>query len=611
MKTRSPFVDPKETARAFKKRAVVAFACVLILLSILIVRLFYLTVLDHQRYVTLSYNNQVRVVAIPAPRGLIFDRHGTLLAQNIPTFNLEIIKEHSPNLKDTLAALRKRLPITEREEALFYKELKQHRPYDSIPLKTQLTLEQVAILESDKFLLPGVSIQSRFERHYPFGPLLAHVVGYVSKINEDDLKHDESLFTSGLQILGKTGLESYYEMLLRGTPGYQEVETDAHGKVVRILSRTPPISGKHLYISIDLDLQKQAMNTLDGHRAAAVALDPKTGDVLVLVSTPSFDPNGFARGQSKDNYAFLTNARSRPLFNRALQGQYPPASTIKPLVAFAALEANTINPQHTIYDPGFYQLPRSSHQYRDWKKGGHGSVNLEKAIVESCDTYFYQVAERLGIARLSQALKKFGYGQKTGIDTTDEGEGVVPNAAWKRKHYHQAWYPGETLITGIGQGYALVTPVQMATAAARLANKGEPVSPHLVIAIEDDKGLITSREFQKPARTLSSDPKIWQFLHEAMRKVVHAPNGTAFRISKLLPEQIGGKTGTAQVFTVGQNEKYEAHNVAAHLRDHTLFIGFGPINQPTLALSLIVENEKGGADLAAPIFAQYLQRAQP
>jgi len=601
-------IDPKQTTKAFKKRVLLAFVCVLLLLGALVARLFYLTVLEHDKYVTLSYNNQVRVVAIPAPRGLILDKQGQVLSNNLPTFNLEIIKEHTKNLKETLDNLRKRVPISAKEEAAFYKELKQHRPYDGIPLKAHLTPEQVALIESDKFLLPGVTVQSRFERNYPHGALLAHVIGYVGKINEEDLRKDESLSTSGLQSIGKTGLEGHYEMALRGKAGFQEVETDAHGRVVRVLSRTPPIPGKHLYLSIDLELQKKVYQTLEGHRAAVVVMSPQSGEVLALVSTPSFDPNGFARGQSKDSYDYLRNAPSRPLFNRALQGQYPPASTVKPIVAFTALEANTITPQRTIYDPGYYQLPRSTHHYRDWKKGGHGSVNLEKAIVESCDTYFYQVAERLGITRLSQGLKKFGYGAKTGIDMSEELPGLVPDLEWKKRTSHQPWYPGETIITGIGQGYTLVTPLQMATAAARLANQGEAVIPHLVVAVEDDQGVIAPSAWPKAARTLSEDPDIWERIHEAMRKVVHAPNGTAYRISKLMPDEIAGKTGTAQVFTVGQNEKYEARNVAAHLRDHTLFIGFGPIETPTIALSLVVENEKGSADLAAPIFAYYLKR---
>ncbi len=593
----------------FRTRAIVAGLFAFLCVGILVGRLVYLQVLHHDHYTTLSDNNRISIRPIAPTRGLIFDRNGVVLAENLPSFSVEIIPEQVSDMEATLALIGERIPLTERDLTRFERTRKRLRRFDAVLLRDNLTEEEVAALAVDLHRLPGVEVQARLTRHYPLGPLTAHSVGYVGRINEKELKTLDPGNYSATRYIGKVGIERSYEDVLHGTVGHEEVETDARGRVLRVLKRTPPIPGKDLILNLDIRLHEAAMHALEGRRGALVAIEPSSGAVRAMVSTPSFDPNLFVDGIDVPTYQELTGSLDKPLFNRALRGQYPPGSTIKPLVGLAGLEMGVVEPEHSLFCPGWYQLKGDDHYYRDWKRVGHGPVNLYHAIAESCDIYFYDLAYTLGIDRLSDYLKGFGLGHASGLDITGELPGLMPDRAWKRAVRNEPWFPGETLIAGIGQGFVLSTPVQLASAIATFANNGVGYEPRVVSTLLDAE--TRAREPLEPtlgAQVTVVDPHHWHEVVMAMRGVIHGPTGTARRLAVDLPYEMAGKTGTAQVFGIAQGERYKKDELDERLHDHALFVAFAPVEKPQLAVAVIVENGGSGGAVAGPVARAVLNR---
>ncbi|MGB0237174.1 MAG: penicillin-binding protein 2 [Cycloclasticus sp.] len=605
MKTRFDLKSSLQENKLFFSRASLLSLFVLVLFFILIARLAYLQIKTHDKYADLAQNNRVKLSVIAPVRGLIFDTHGRVLAENNPSYSLELVPEQIQNINETIERLRTLLPISDAEIKLFEKRRKQQKHFASVPLRNRLNDTEVAVFSANRHLFPGVDIQARPLRHYPFPELTSHVVGYVGAINEKELKTINPVNYRGSRVIGKTGIEKTYETELHGFVGYQQVENTAQGRSIKTLSQIAPISGRNLTLNIDIDLQKIAYDALGEFAGTVAAIDTRTGAVRALVSKPGFDGNLFAQGIDQASYSALQNSPKRPLFNRSLRGQYPPGSTLKPFFGLAALDYKTINPQQKIMCPGFYQLPKQRHKYRDWKKTGHGLTTLHDAIVESCDVYFYILAHELKIDRMHNFLSRFGFGQPTGIDILGEKAGLLPSREWKKRSRNQAWYPGETLIAGIGQGFNLTTPLQLAHATAILANKGMAHTPSIVGKINDT---VKQTELSTPVQ-LKND-RHWDLIIHAMHDVVHGARGSARIIKEGANFDIAGKTGTAQVFSIKQDEKYEKDKVVDHLKDHALFIAFAPVEKPQLAIAVIVENGSHGGSVAAPIaraiFDQYL-----
>ncbi len=593
--------------RLFMNRTVAALLGAMLLLLVLVGRLIQLQVLAHEHYATLSEDNRVKIEPLPPNRGLIFDRNGVLLAQNLPAFRLEVIPEQVPDLDATLAQLGERVALRPSDLERFEKLRKRMHPFEGVPLRLHLSDEEVARFAIDRHRFPGVEIQAGLTRHYPLGSRAAHAVGYVGRINEDDLQTLDTANYRGTTHTGKVGIEKTYEDLLHGTVGYQEVETNAQGRTLRVLRREPPVAGSDLYLTLDARLQSAVESALGDYNGAAVVIDPRDGAVLALVSLPSYDPNPFVKGIEYDEYQALQHDPDRPLFNRALRGQYPPGSTIKPFVGLAGLELGITHAHSRTYCPGYYQLPGKDRKYRDWKRGGHGMVDLTDAIAQSCDVYFYDLARSLGIDRLHDYLDQFGFGRLTGIDLVGELPGLLPSTEWKRRTRNEPWFPGETLIAGIGQGFDLATPLQLASATAALARYGEVQRPHLVQATRAPESHAIEAVFQPPPRRIPIvDRDHWDTTIRAMIEVVHGRRGTARRIGQGLDYHIAGKTGTAQVFGLAQEEEYEAEEIAEKLRDHALFIAFAPAERPEVAVAVVVENGGSGGAVAAPIARRIL-----
>lgn len=594
----------------FRSRSVVALVFIGICFLGLVVRLVYLQVFSSEHYMTLAENNRVNVIPLPPPRGLIFDRHGFLLAENKPALSLGIIPEQVENLNQTITELQKIIPISEDDVSAFHRLRRQERSFESVPIRFHLSEEEVARFAVEKYRFPGVEIVGGLMRYYPQGELYSHVLGYVGRINEQELTRIDAQAYAGTQHIGKIGVEDFYENGLHGQVGFSEVEVNATGRLVRVLSTHPPEPGNTLHLTLDHNLQQAAYEALGDHRGAIVVIAPKTGDVLAMVSKPGFDPNAFAAGLPKKDYQALQNDPARPLYNRALRGQYPPASTVKPLVVFAALENNVINEHYTIADPGWFSLSPGGHRYRDYKKYGHGYVNAYTAISQSCDTFLYDISNRLGISRLSTGLKNFGYGQPTGIDLPGELGGLIPTPEWKQRVHKQPWYPGETVITGIGQGYNLATPLQLANAASIIANRGLWVKPHVLASIENAQGEKTPFNISTSQIYEAKNPKNWDIIIQGMTDTIHSPFGTAYRISKNISYKMAGKTGTAQLFSLKDREniKLNKSNTAEHLLNHTMFIGFAPVENPEVAIGLIIENSPGSADTARLVLDAYFAR---
>jgi penicillin-binding protein 2 len=591
--------DPLAENRIFLSRIVAAFFLIILMIAGLIIRLVYLQVVGHEHYATLSKDNRIKISPLPPTRGIIYDRHGRMLAENVPTYSLELIPEQIGDMDSTLLKLKKLLNISDEKIEQFHKQRKRNKAFNSTPLLQNLSTEDVAKFAVVRPYFPGVDVYARLVRHYPYEALAAHVIGYVGRINEQELKTLPVTEYRGTDIIGKNGIEKSYESHLLGIAGYEEIETNAQARAVNTVATVEPIAGSNIYLTLDIDLQKIAYDALGDYNGAMVAIDIKTGGVLVFVSRPGFDPNPFVTGISFKEYKALQSSSDQPLYNRALRGLYPPGSTVKPFLALAGLEYGATNASHRLFCPGYYKLPNVDHKYRDWKRGGHGMVDMNDAITQSCDVYFYDLALALGIDRMSEFMHKFGFGEKSGIDLIGEVAGLMPSKEWKRSHRGRPWYPGETLITGIGQGYMQVTPLQLAHATATLASYGKSITPHLVHEIIKPD-YATPPELN-PDSIIPLKPQNVDTIIHAMTNVVHGYRGTAGRLSKNIDYQIAGKTGTAQVFTVKQEEKYNEDAIDFKMRDHALFIAFAPVHDPQIAVAVVAEHGGHGGSVAAPM----------
>lgn len=599
--TRVKLKDHFQETQLFTGRVIIAGLGVVCLIAIIVVRMVYLQVLNHEHYTTLSQNNRVNIVPIPPTRGLIFDRNGDVLAQNLPSFSLELIPEKIDNIDETIALLRDVVALSDEEIARFHKAKKRKSSFKSVPIKFRLNEEEVARFSVRQHQFPGVDIHGRLMRDYPNGSTAVHALGYVGRISETELKTFDVANYSGSTHAGKNGIERAYEATLHGTVGFKKIETNARGRILRTLEEQRPIAGKNIYLTLDLTLQKIAEKALKGRRGALVALIPQTGDILVLASMPGFDPNLFVNGIDIASYRDLSTSIDRPLFNRAIKGRYPPGSTLKPFTGLGGLESGDMGRQTKVFCKGWFQLKHDDHKYRDWKKTGHGYTTLLGAIRESCDVYFYTLALEMGIDTISRFNRLFGFGEKTGVDIFGETSGINPSREWKRKHKHQSWYPGETLITGIGQGFNVTSPLQLAVATGTLANYGMRIRPHLALAFqESDSDVMEYVEPEFVGLVPIEDKDNWDYMIESLGKVVSDNRGSARGI-RSKEYEIAGKTGTAQVFSIKQNETYDQENLQDHLRDHALFIAFAPLKDPKIAVAVIVENGESGGKVAAPI----------
>jgi penicillin-binding protein 2 len=589
-------------SRLITNRAILLLIIGGLLLSVLLVRLLYLQVVSHEHFTTLSEDNRVKLQPLPPNRGLIYDRNGILLAENLPSYRLEITPEEVDDMGATLSALENIIEIRDIDRSRFEKLLARKPRFEAIPLRFHMGDEEVARFSVNRHRFPGVDITAGLARHYPQGPLAVHALGYVGRIDEKALKVLDSSNYRGTSHVGKNGIEKTYEELLHGKVGLQQVETTAQGRIIRVLSRTPPVSGSNLYLTLDSHVQQVAEEAFGDFSGSAIAIDPNNGDILAFVSLPTYDPNPFVNGIDYDDYAALRNNDKEPLFNRALRGQYPPGSTVKPFMGLAGLETGVSNENSRTYCPGFYMLAGKDRKYRDWKRSGHGTVDLSIAITQSCDVYFYDLAQSMGIDRIHDYLQHFGFGRASGIDIQGELPGLLPSKEWKRSRRNQPWFPGETIITGIGQGFFLVTPIQLATATAALANGGHMLQPQIVHAEQEaETDDLLPHQPQRLETITINDQQHWDHVIAAMVDVVHSARGTARGIGKDSPYTIAGKTGTAQVFGLKQEEKYDAETIAEKLRDHALFIAFAPVDEPKIAVAIIVENGGGGGSVAAPI----------
>ena len=593
-----PLKDHDSEKRLVNKRLIACAALVLAISCALVGRMYFLQVTEFAYNSTVSENNRVHVLPIPPERGFIYDRNGVLLADNQPSFNMTITRERAGDTAKVLDSVISILHLPEEDRAVFAKAMKQARhPFDPSTLLYELTEEQIALLAVNQYRLPGIDVDAQFVRHYPQGDHFAHSVGYVGRINEKEAKQLDPTQYRGTQSIGKTGIERFYEPQLHGTVGFEEVETNAQGRVMRVLRHTDAVAGKNIVLSLDIKLQEAAEEALGDRRGSIIALDPKTGEVLAMVSKPSFDPNLFVTGISSKDYSGLRDSLDKPLFNRALRGLYAPGSTIKPEVAIAGLDSGVISASTRVFDPGYFQLPNVDHKYRNWNHSGDGWVDLNAAIMRSNDTYFYDLASKLGIDRMHDYMSMFGVGQKVSLDMFEESSGLMPSRDWKRSTRRQAWFPGETVILGIGQGYMQVTPLQLAQATALIANKGVWNRPHLARTIDG-----TPPVDEHPiANIVLHDPKEWDQVNHAMQLVMHDPRGIARASATGAQYRIAGKSGTAQVVAIKQGERYNRLKTAERNRDNALFVGFAPAEDPQIVISVMIENGEAGGRVAGPV----------
>ncbi|MCD6705065.1 MAG: penicillin-binding protein 2 [Thiobacillus sp.] len=593
----------RELAR-FHGRLKAGAALVALLAAALLARGFYLQVVQHEHYIQRAESNRISRVPTAPNRGLILDRNDRILAENYSAYTLELTRARTDNLEATLTEVGTLIEITPGQLRRFRRLLSESHEFETVPLKSKLTDEEVAIVAANRYRLPGVEVKARLFRNYQAGPGMAHVLGFVGRINDRDLQQlrDDGREQNykGSAHIGKTGLEQSYETLLHGRTGFDQMETDASGRAVRMLSRIPPVPGKDLRLHLDAALQAVAERAFGDYLGGLVALDPNTGGVLALVSRPGFDPNLFVDGIDPETWKSLNESPDRPMVNRALRGIYPPGSTIKPFMALAGLELGLRKPSDSINDPGFFSLPNSSHQFRDWKRGGHGVVDLRRSISQSCDVYYYKLAVDMGVDRMHDYLAQFGLGEKTGIDLDGESSGLLPSRDWKQRRFKQPWYPGETVIAGIGQGYHLTTPLQLAAAAAMLANGGVRIEPRLVQAVRDPLTHTWQPQPGGARAQLAITPKHLEVVREGMMDVMR-PGGTAASSAAGAPYTIAGKTGTAQVVGIKQGARYDADRLARKHLDHALFIAYAPAENPTIAVAVMVENGGSGSGTAAPI----------
>ncbi|HHF3133018.1 TPA: penicillin-binding protein 2 [Vibrio diabolicus] len=615
-KRRSQIRDYQAEARLFASRAIVAFIGIVLLMGALVANMYNIQVNQFQDYQTRSNDNRIKVVPIAPNRGLIYDRNGVLLAENRPVFNLELTPEKIKDIDATIQELQTILEITPDQIERFHQERKRTRRFKSVPLLTQLNEKQVAVFSVNQYRFPGVEISATLKRYYPFSEVLTHVIGYVSRINDRDMqrliREEKDANYQATRDIGKLGIEKYYEDLLHGTAGYQEVEVNSRGRVIRTLKYVPPVPGKDIVLNLDINLQLYVHQLLDGRRGSAVVIDPRDNGVLAMVSSPSYDPNSFVHGISGKDYRALLNDKNRPLVNRTTLGIYPPASTIKPFMAVAALQEGVVTPNTTRNDPGYWRIPNSNTRpFRDWLRWGHGRVDIIKSIEESVDTFYYQIAYDMGIDRISNWMMMFGFGDYTGIDIYEESKANMPTRDWKMSRHKTPWYKGDTIPVGIGQGYWTATPMQIAKATSVLVNEGEVIAPHLLKAtIENGNDF----EEQQTTEYVTYPPiknvpkKYWDMAKEGMRRVNHGTRGTARRSFYKMSYQTAGKSGTAQVFGLGENEEYNADEIAEHLRDHALFTGFAPFDDPKVVVTVVLENAGGGSSNGAPVVRRIFDR---
>ncbi|HSH97980.1 MAG: penicillin-binding protein 2 [Methylophilaceae bacterium] len=604
MRSRSEIKNYQLEHYHFRLRLIVAMAVVVICFGILASRFFYLQFNRYDYYQTLAENNRISLVPIVPNRGLILDRNGVILANNFFVYTLEITPSKIKDVEATINDISRFVEVSTADRKQFKKLRQQSHNFESVPIRTHLNEVEAAKFAVNRYRFPGVEIKSRLFRHYPQGKLGSHFLGYIGRMNDKDL---ESLGNSGdlsnykgSDHIGKSGIEQSYEKSLHGTTGFQQVEIDADGHAVRVLSSTAPIPGNNLVLAVDSKLQSIVEEAFGDHRGALVAINPKNGEVLAYVSMPTFDPNLFVDGIDADSWKELNDSLDKPLINRPLRGLYPPGSTFKPFVAMAGLENGKREPPFSISDPGFYILPGSPHRYRDWKPTGHGMVDIQRAITVSCDTFFYGLALDLGIDRLTSFVRHFGFGKKTGIDIDGEISGLLPTPEWKYRRWKQRWYPGETIIVGIGQGYTLVTPLQLAQATVALANNGTAIQPRLVSSIQDNLTGISHPQPIVDVDKIELQQKNIDIVRAGMVGVM-LPGGTAASAGANSPYSIAAKTGSAQVVGIKQNEKYNASAISERHRDHALFIAYAPADDPTIAIAVIVENGGHGGSVAAPI----------
>ncbi|EGU44828.1 penicillin-binding protein 2 [Vibrio ichthyoenteri ATCC 700023] len=609
LRKRTRIRDYQEEARLFGSRAIVAFIGIFAMMGVLVANLYNIQVNQYQDYKTRSNDNRIKVVPIAPNRGLIYDRNGVLLAENRPVFSLEITPEKIKDMDDTILRLQQILDITPEQVERFQKERSRTRRFKSVPILNQLDEEQVAKFSVNQHNFPCVTVNANLKRYYPYGEVLTHVIGYVSRINDRDMqrleREEKDANYQATRDIGKLGIERYYEDTLHGTAGYQEVEVNSRGRIIRVLKYVPPEPGKDIVLNLDIDLQTYIHDLLAGRRGSAVVLDPHDNGVLAMVSSPSYDPNSFVHGISGKDYRALLNNKDRPLVNRATLGIYPPASTIKPMIAVAALEEGVITPYTVRNDPGYWKIPNSKTKpFRDWLRWGHGKVDVVKSIEESVDTFYYQVAYDMGIDRISQWMMMFGFGDYTGIDIHEESKANMPTREWKQARHRTPWYQGDTIPVGIGQGYWIATPMQLAKATSVLVNRGKVFAPHLLRAtIENgqpfDNNTLAEVVTYPPISGVKES--YWDIAIEGMRRVNNGKKGTARRAFAGTEYVSAGKSGTAQVFGLGEDEEYNADEIAEHLRDHALFTGFAPIEDPAVVVSIVLENAGGGSTNGAPV----------
>lgn len=588
------FHDYSAELSLFIKRITFLFILIIFIIVILFIHLYKIQILHYHIYTTKSNENRIKIIPISPKRGIIYDRNGVALATNRTIYNLEIIPAYTINLNQTICELQSLLHLTSEEIAQFEKERQRSSPFVSLPIKINLTEKQQAKFAVNQFKFDGVTIKEYLRRYYPYGSICTHVIGYVSKINDKDTQrlHSQGILHQYIanSEIGKLGIERYYENILHGTPGYGAVEVNNKGKIIRKLYEQQPIPGKNIILTIDIYLQQYITKLLIGSRSSVIVIDPRNGEIQSLISHPGYDPNLFVNGISNEKYRLLLDNQDHPLINRATQGIYPPASTVKPYISVSALILGIINKNFLLFDPGWWQLPGSNKRFRDWKRWGHGELNITKALEESSDTFFYQVAYKMGIDNLSEWMNKFGYGKYTGIDLSEELTGLMPTRSWKKKRFKTPWYKGDTISVGIGQGYWVATPIQMSKALVTLINDGNVQVPHLLNSI-----LLNEHQripYNQIEHNQIGDPKsnVWKIAKDGMFGAANRPNGTVKHSFFNASYKAAAKSGTAQLFSLKNNQDYNINKVSKYLKDHKLMTAFAPYENPTVAIVIILEN---------------------
>ncbi len=597
-----PLKDPWLETRLFRARIITGFGLLLAVVVGLLARYFWLQVIKHEEFSTQSINNQVRLVPVAPNRGLIYDRRGRPVAENLPAYRLELVPEKVADIEQTISALGELVELPEDVLEQFNKDRNRYRSFEAVPLKFNLDEVEVARFAVDRHRYPGVDVVPYLSRYYPYKGLLTHVLGYVGRIDENDLAGINPDDYRANSHIGKSGIEKQYEQRLHGRSGLETVETNVQGRVIQVLNRRDPIHGDDLVLSLDIAVQQAAWTALGDRPGSVVAINPNDGSVLAMVSKPAFDPNPFVYGISSAAYQAILDAPGRALFNRAIKGSFEPGSTIKPFVGLAGLEVGVTSIDRRIFSSGQYFLPGVSRPYRDWREGGHGWVTIESALEMSVNTYFYQIALDLGIDRFHDYLAQFGFGQVTGVDLPGESAGVLPSRSWKRGRFNQPWYPGETVIAGIGQGFNVVTPIQLAVALSTLVNGGKRFEPRLLYAAKEPGD---ERVQRIRAPLIGQVPIVneanWDAVRNGMHRVIHGSAGTARALLPLDGYEMAGKSGTAQVAKMAQDQQKQDSDVADHLRHHALFIAYAPFDHPAIVVAVVVEHGGGGSREAAPV----------